>query len=79
MPYRPLTDDDLLRRMRSEYLESPGLHITAAQAGRLWQLDVSTCHRLLRRLVGSGFLLESIDGRFRRVPDGDRLIQVRPW
>lgn len=77
MPFRVTMEDVLLRRVRGEYLESPGLHVTARQAGRLWQIDEPTCRRLLGRLVGSGFLVETGDGRFRRRPDGDRSVEAR--
>ena len=76
MPLHTTSDDELVSRFRGEYLESPGLYITALQACRLWRLDEQTCRRVLRRLVGAGFLLETIDGRFRRLPDGDRLVEV---
>ncbi len=33
----------LLQRVRAEYLEMPGLKLTAPQARRLWGLDCATC------------------------------------
>lgn len=46
----------LLDRIRSEYLEMPGLTLTPAQARRLWNLDESICEQLLLALVDCGFL-----------------------
>ena len=45
------TLDDVLRRVRGEYLEMPGLRLTTAQAQRLWGLERSDCDRLLTALV----------------------------
>ena len=41
----------LLQRIRAEYLEMPGLNLTAAQAQRLWGLDGATCDMVLAALV----------------------------
>jgi hypothetical protein len=46
----------LLDRVRSEYLEMPGLTLTSAQARRLWNLDEPICDQLLLALVDCGFL-----------------------
>src|SRR5262249_54511712 len=46
----------LLQRIRSEFMEMPGLNLTLAQAARLWGLDKPTSERLLGELVSSGFL-----------------------
>jgi hypothetical protein len=46
----------LLDRVRSEYMEMPGLTLTTAQARRLWNLDERICRQLLLALLQSGFL-----------------------
>ena len=46
----------LLQIIRSEYREIPGLHLTRAQARRLWGLDHETCDALLDTLVATRFL-----------------------
>lgn len=51
----------LKRRVRSEYLEMPGLGLTLDQASRLWGLDRDTCSRVLGDLITDGFLV--FDGR----------------
>ena len=54
----------LLRRIRAEYVEMPGLKLTAAQAQRLWGLDGATCDTLLAALVDVGFLSRTGTGLF---------------
>ncbi|MGH9313956.1 MAG: hypothetical protein ACRD1S_12270 [Vicinamibacterales bacterium] len=53
-------------RVRSEYLEMPGLRLTTAQAGRLLGLDSAVCARLFAHLVSSGFLRIGRDGHYVR-------------
>lgn len=65
MTQQLLTDAALLR-IRSEYLEMPGLRLTMAQAQRLWNLDGSSCHVLLEALIAARFLWRTSDGAFVR-------------
>lgn len=53
---------DLVRRIRGEYLEMPGLRLTAHQAERLFGLSAATCDVVMRTLVASGFLSRMRDG-----------------
>ena len=39
--------DEVLQRIQGEYLEMPGLRLTAAQAQRLWGLERDVCDALL--------------------------------
>jgi hypothetical protein len=55
-----------LARIRGEYLEMPGLSLTAAQAQRLWGLDGEACGRLLDSLLESGFLRRTTVGEYVR-------------
>ena len=48
--------NDLLRVIRAEYLEMPGLHLTSRQAQRLWGLDAPTCAAMFDALVAARFL-----------------------
>jgi hypothetical protein len=57
---------DVLRRVKGEYLEMPGLRLTIAQAQRLWGLDRSVCDALLGALVDAKFLFRTRDGAFVR-------------
>jgi hypothetical protein len=58
--------DLLLRRVRGEYLEMPGLRLTTAQAQRLWTVDGTTCESVLNALVEAKFLARTRDGAFVR-------------
>ena len=73
-PARVLPDarggDDLLARVRGEYLEMPGLALSLDQAQRLWNLPRQDCERLLDALVGSGFLACTRLGMFVRADIG---------
>jgi hypothetical protein len=54
-------------RIRAEYVEMPGLSLTARQAARLWGLDTLRSEHVLSMLVNSGFLLCDRQGLYRRV------------
>jgi hypothetical protein len=59
MPHHALCDAliaDRLPLIRSGYLEVPDLHLTSAQARRLWGLDDMTSSPIFTRLVELGFL-----------------------
>ena len=43
-------------RVRSEFVEMPGLELTLAQAVRLWTLGVDDCRHVIDALVDVGFL-----------------------
>jgi hypothetical protein len=58
--------DELLRRVRGEYDEMPGLALTMPQARRLWALDQQTCEFVLRTLVERQFLKTTARGRYVR-------------
>lgn len=58
-------DTNLIRRVRSEFLEMPGLHLTGPQAQRLWGVDRQTCERLLDALLATRFLCRARNGAFR--------------
>jgi len=51
MEYHPLVE-----RVRSEFIEMPGLRLTPAQAARLWGMDDASCQHVIAALVRSAFL-----------------------
>lgn len=53
-------------RIRAEYVEMPGLSLTALQAARLWGLGTLRSEQVLSMLVDSGFLLCDRLGLYRR-------------
>lgn len=71
--------EDMLRRVRGEFLEMPGLRLTEAQARRLWGLDAAMCSALLAALVDARFLFRTRDGAFMRIEHAAPLkASVRP-
>ena len=52
--------DQMLRRIRGEYLEMPGLCLTLKQAQRLWGLDEATCREAMQLLVDTKFLCRAV-------------------
>ena len=56
----------LLNRIRSEFLEMPGLRLTPAQAARLWALDRQTSDQILDGLTEVGFLFKDKEGAYLR-------------
>ena len=68
--HRTASEDALLRRVRSEFKEMPGMRLTLNQAMRLWDLDRPTCCGLLESLVASRFLYQDAFGRYGRAHAG---------
>lgn len=62
--HRTASEDALLRRVRSEFREMPGMRLTLGQAMRLWDLDRPTCSAVLGSLVASHFLRLDSYGRY---------------
>ena len=56
----------LLRRIRAEYLEMPGLRLTASQAQCLFGLDSETWDAALAALLDAKFLTRTQTGLFAR-------------
>jgi hypothetical protein len=57
---------EVVRRIRGEFLEMPGLRLTRQQARRLWRLDEHACDAILGALVDAQFLARTRDGAFVR-------------
>ena len=55
-----------LHRARADFLEMPGLRLTANQARRLWMLDPAVCEAVLNDLVSMHFLERIGRDAFRR-------------
>jgi hypothetical protein len=65
-----MTTTDVVRRIRAEYLEMPGLKLSRAQAQRLWGLDEHLCAEILELLADAKFLRRTSDGFYARLFDG---------
>ena len=57
----------LVLRVRSEFMEMPGLQLTLPQAARLWGLDYSASQRVIEALVEGAFLRWTPRGTVIRV------------
>jgi DNA-binding GntR family transcriptional regulator len=56
--------DRLLRRLRAEFREMPGMRLTDSQSARLCGLSHAVCRRVLATLVSEGTLWKGGDGRY---------------
>jgi hypothetical protein len=61
--------DQLVTRIKSEYVEMPGLWLTPEQGARLWALERNQCEELLVALVRQQFLTVRADGKYGRMAD----------
>jgi hypothetical protein len=62
----PLANEQLLRKVWTEYVEMPGLCLTREQAQRLWSIDAQTCTELFENLVTAKLLVRGWDGQYAR-------------
>jgi hypothetical protein len=58
--------EQLVRRVREEFEEMPGLRLTFGQAKLLFGLEHGCCQRILRELMQSGYLVQMKSGLFGR-------------
>ena len=68
--FRTSQEDHLLRRVRGEFREMPGMRLTVDQAMRLWMIDRTTCTSLFDSLVAARFLEIDRTGRYRKAHRG---------
>jgi hypothetical protein len=68
-PFSGRANSVIPERIRGEFREMPGLTLTAAQACRLWCLDLATCMSALTQLIEAGFLRRKADGTYGRASD----------
>jgi hypothetical protein len=61
---QPHVTEHVRRRAEAEYLEMPGLKLTAAQASRLWHLDAAASATLLDAMVEAGVLYKTKDNAY---------------
>ena len=69
----------ILQRIKSEYIEMPGLTLRPEQVQRLCGVDRASCQTVLEALVESGFLSKRSDGAYGRYrsPDISRARQAK--
>jgi hypothetical protein len=64
-----MSHENIVERIRAEYLEMPGLRLTEEQARRLCGLERAVCHDVLDALVKARFLSVNA-GVYGRATDG---------
>ena len=61
--------DELIARVRCEFLEMPGLQVTPRQAARLFHVDQETVCAVLDSLADMRFLVQTRVGSYARPSD----------
>ena len=64
------TIQDVIHRVRAEYLEMPGMQLKVEQVQRLFGIERTTCQIVLDALVEAKFLCMKVDGHYARSTDG---------
>jgi hypothetical protein len=64
------TIQEVMNRLRAEYLEMPGLLLTPSQVERLCGIERTICRLVLDELVNEKFLCTKSDGRYARLTEG---------
>jgi hypothetical protein len=64
--------EQLVARIRAEFLEMPGLRLTLPQARRLWHVEEPACRAALEELVRARFLVKRANGAFTRAAESPR-------
>jgi hypothetical protein len=63
-------NEEVLERVRAEYLEMPGMRLSSRQVQRLCGVEMATCTNVLDALVARKFLCLYPDGTYARSADG---------
>jgi hypothetical protein len=50
--------------IQMDYVEMPGLRLTAQQGRRLWTLPIDVCQAALDTLAAAGFLVKTENGHY---------------
>ena len=73
-----MAHENLLNRIRAEYLEMPGLRLKQEQVQRLCGVDPIVCGGLLDALVEMRFLCVKANGTYARFSDDLYVPQPQP-
>jgi hypothetical protein len=63
--------ENVVNRLRAEFLEMPGLRLTSGQVQRLCGVEQALCELGLALLVEAKFLYVTSDGVYARTTDGE--------
>jgi hypothetical protein len=64
--HRHRVREELVRRIRGEFEEMPGLSLTSVQAIKLFGISPDMCADILAHLIEEGVLRLNSDGRYAR-------------
>jgi hypothetical protein len=70
---KPTIDQQVLQRIRGEFLEMPGMALRLEQVRRLCGVETPVCQTVLDALVAAGFLRMTPDGRYLRWTTDDSI------
>ena len=62
--------EEVVDRLRAEFLEMPGMRLKREQVQRLCGLERNVCEAVLDSLVHADFLCVSADGHYTRATEG---------
>ena len=62
--------EEVVDRVRAEYLEMPGLRLKAEQVERLCGVERKVCRLVLDTLLDAKFLCVKPDGHYARLTEG---------
>jgi hypothetical protein len=65
-----LLNQQLVRRIRAEYVEMPGMKLTIGQVQRLCGIEQPLCKAALESLIQARFLCIKSDGSYVRLEEG---------
>jgi hypothetical protein len=65
------TTQDVISRIRAEFLEMPGMKLTRQQVQRFCGIESTLCQAVLDALVDERFLSVRPDGSYGRLTEGD--------
>jgi hypothetical protein len=72
------SQESLVRQIRNEFREMPGLCLTLTQVRRLWRMDDRTCRAVVERLLEEGFLQVTPTGAYVSVAVTEARRLLRP-
>ena len=67
-----MASEDMLVRLRAEFLEMPGMRLTSEQVQRFCGIEPRLCQLLLDQLVKTQFLCLKSRGQYARLTDADQ-------
>jgi hypothetical protein len=67
------TIDEVVGRLRAEYMEMPGMRLTRAQVQRLCGIEHTVCQLVLEALVNDAFLSATADGHYTRATSEEHI------